>query len=478
MLSSPNNPFLSGKLRFFLILFIVADLGISFNQYYNSPIDGDVTSIVLPTAKYKAVLKDPCGIEMIASDTTYSEPNRFFALALIYEYFRTVPLISQSFLSPISSVYFSAAFLKIFIQILIVVMIGLYSSGRIGFKNDLFITSIALATIFFQVGGYSSTMGIIDATVSYTVYYSLSVGLVLILLYPLIMNFGFKREIKPGVFSILFYFMLAIIIPFMGNQVPLLIISIFLTALAGSMIFKVELSKIVAVIKADKKYLSVLILFIFLCSYSYFMSLYNSERNLSGLSFIERIAKIPAGLKNILFGKPGLWILMVLITINSIILKKISPAFNLKFLKWFGLFCVMYLLVLPLDGYYEFRPNIIRRDNFIPVILILIVIFSRTTLSLIDALSNSPAKIRYMGFYIFTIMLIFTLADLPSLRIENCQRASLEMLSISDKKIVHLSGKCNLASWYSAKEVKDSEVNAQVFYLWGITAEPKYYIQH
>lgn len=94
----------------------------------------------------------------------------------------------------------------------------------------------------------------------------------------------------------------------------------------------------------------------------------------------------------------------------------------------------MYLLVLPLDGYYEFRPNIIRRDNFIPVILILIVIFTRTTLSLIDALSNSPAKIRYMGFYIFTIMLIFTLADLPSLRIENCQRASLEMLSISDKR--------------------------------------------
>ena len=64
MLSSPNNPFLSGKLRFFLILFIVADLAISFNQYYDSPIDGDVTSIVLPTAKYKAVLKDPCGIEM------------------------------------------------------------------------------------------------------------------------------------------------------------------------------------------------------------------------------------------------------------------------------------------------------------------------------------------------------------------------------------------------------------------------------
>ncbi len=478
MLNSPNNQFLPGKLRILLILFIILDLTVSFNQFYNTPIDGDITSIVLPTERYKAVLKDPAGFDAITSTSGTIEPNRFFAIGFIYEYYRTVPFAAQTFMSPINSIYFSSAFLKIVIQILIMLMLAIIVTGKINFRNDKFLISIALASVFFQVGGYSVTMGIIDSAVSYTVYYALTFVMTIILFYPFIKQVTFENEVSISRSRTIFYFILAITTPFMSNLAPLIVIALLITGLAGKLIFKTDPGIIIKKLKADKRYFYILLLFVVLCLYSYFISLYSAERNIHGISYFERLTKIPGGLKNIFFGKPGLWVLVVLIGVNIFILKKIRPVTQeMKIIKWLSFFFAIYILVLPMDGYFDFRPNIVRRDNFIPATFCLILLLIVTTIKLIDETKVNPGRMKITGVYILIVMLFYSIADLPLLRIDNCQRASLEMLSVSDEKIVELSDRCNLASWYLAEEVKDSEVNAQVFYFWKITKEPKYYYQ-
>ncbi len=470
--------FLPKKIKYLLILFLVFDLALSFNQYYNSPIDGDITSIVLPTPKYGSVLNDPTGLKMISSESDHPTPNRYFSLAFIHHYFRTVPFAAQFFLTPISSIYFSCAIIKILTQLLILYMIGLYVKGNNKIKSKNFLIAIALATVFFQVGGYSSTMGIIDSTVSYTVYYSLAFGLMLVLLYPIVQKFSATDQPITTGSSFVLNLILAIVVPFMSNLAPILLFALLITLIAGRIILKPDITEMINRMKADKKYLFVLALFLALCLYSYFISLYDPERNIPGVTYFERLTKIPGGLKNIIFGKPGLWIISLIIVINIIILKRTRSGLqDLKFIKWCILFFIVYVIALPLDGYYDYRPSIIRRDNFLPVIFTLIILLTGTSLRLIDAMSMNSTKLKMTSAYLVVIILLFTIADAPSLRIDNCQRASLEMLAISDKKVVRLSGKCNLASWYLVKTEAESEVNARVFYYWNITKEPVFYYQ-
>lgn len=206
--------------------------------------------------------------------------------------------------------------------------------------------------------------------------------------------------------------------------------------------------------------------------------MFNPERNLPGLTLAEMYLKIPGGLKNILFGKPGLWILAILILVNTIILNRSKVNNSMPMLlKWSVLFVVIYILFLPLDGFYEYRPNILRRDNFMPVIILLIGLFLHSSMGILNIFKTDTLKLKLTGSYLFVVALLFTISDSPDLRLDNSQRASLEMLSIAEQNIVPLSDKCKIASWYIISDYRESTENALVFNYWNITKEPKYYFQ-
>jgi hypothetical protein len=478
MQSSPDNSFLSKKFRVFLVLFIFFDLALSFNQYYNTPIDGDLTSFVLPAPKFNAVLTDPFGLEMLASGNKHSETNRFFSILMIAEYFKSVPFASQLFLSPIDSIYFSVGIFKLLIQILFLVVIGSILTGSINLRSDKFILAVAIATVFFQSGGYSVTMGIIDPAISYSVIYSLSFVLALVLLFPGWRKITRESENNISLPAMIVLMVLAVLIPLMGSQVPIFVFAALATMIVGRLIFKTDFSLFKKKIFADKKYLTVLAVFLIACIYSCFISLFNPERNLPGLTLSEMYLKIPGGLKNIFFGKPGLWILTILILVNTFILKRSKGNSSMPLLlKWSALFVMIYILFLPLDGFYEFRPNVIRRDNFIPVIILLIGLFLHSSLRILTIFKTDSFKLKLAGYYLLLVALLFTISDSPDLRMDNCQRASLEMLSIADQKVVPLSDRCAIASWYIISDYKESSENAFVFNYWKITEEPKYYFQ-
>ncbi len=468
------------KIRVLLILFLFVDLAISFNQYYNTPIDGDLTSVVLPSGKYKPVLHDPFGIEAITTNLSHSESNRFFSISTAHTFFRTFPFVAQKWMSPISSIYFSSAIFKLLTHILIILLLSAYIFGGFNFREDRFIISSALFTIFFQVGGYSSTMGIVDSAITYTISYSFPLALLLILFYPLVLKYIHGKELKFKLPILILFSSLAIVIPFFGNQIPFIVFTILLLNLISRINSK-KLGNGLLDFVNNNLYKFILGAFVLFCFYSFFLSLYNSERNIQDISLLDRYLHIPMGLKNILFGKPGLWILSLLIAINTFHLKlsgsEKSKSF-IRMLKLSAAFILIDVLLQPMDGYYEFRQNIIRRDNFLPCIIIMMFLFVQSCVFIFEIIPGNSKSRKVLSVYAFGIILLFSAADLPSLRKDNCERASLEMLSISNEKIVRLSDQCTIASWYIISDAKESQVNATVFQFWKITGTEKLYYQN
>lgn len=470
----------SKKLRFILLLFIFIDLAISFNQYFNTPLYGDLTSIVLPASKYQATLSDPFGISAITSNSNHSEANRFFPIVATRIYFKTIPFAAQSFMSPISSIYFSSALFKFLIHVLIIFILSSFISGKANFRDDKFILSAALFTVFFQVGGYSSTMGIIDSAITYAISYSLPLTILLIILYPLVQKHIHSKEVNLDFLPAVLLIILSFLISFSGNLISILDLTLLILYSIGIFMSNKRSNNLKTYISGRNYKLCLIVLIVF-SFYSLFLSFYNSERDLLDVSMIDRFKKVPIGIFNIFFGKPGLWILTLLISINSMLLKKSksenSRSFSLT-LKWAVLFVSIYTLLQPLDGYYEFRPNIIRRDNFLPCILLIVFLFVQSSIYLAEHYWSNGKLRRLVGLYLFAVILLFTIADSPSLRMDNCERASLEMLSLTNEKITRLSDQCPIASWYIIYDYKDSEVNSAVFKYWNITKEPRPYFQN
>jgi hypothetical protein len=303
----------------------------------------------------------------------------------------------------------------------------------------------------------------------------------LILLYPLAIKFLHASEINLSFSGTIAYSLLAFFLAFSGSFIPIFLFSIVITLLGYWLFTKSSNDIVIKSMLSNNRYKIFMSIFLIFCLYSFFLGFYNSERNVLDYTLYERYKRVPIGLVNIWFGKPGLWILTILIFLNTFALKRSGSEKFIPFyktLKWSALFILVYILLLPADGYYEFRPNIIRRDNFIPCILILVFLFSQSAVFLVEKYQNDRSLKRIIAVYLFSVILIFTIADSPSLRIDNCQRASLEMLSISDEKTVQLSDQCTIASWYIINDARDSEVNSLVFNYWNITKEPKLYFQN
>ena len=148
-------------------------------------------------------------------------------------------------------------------------------------------------------------------------------------------------------------------------------------------------------------------------------------------------------------------------------------------MKWLGLFALIYLLLLPLGGYREYRPLIVRRDSIMPIILGGMAFYGLSTYFL---LYHLPAHIRrwyIAGVVLFAAIYInadsFRLQDLQSNR---CEREGLERLAEATEPVVRVSGECAVMAWWKINDPKYSETNAQLLEYWGITKGKKLYYHH
>ena len=148
---------------------------------------------------------------------------------------------------------------------------------------------------------------------------------------------------------------------------------------------------------------------------------------------------------------------------------------NIRFLKWVALFAVLYILLLPIGGYREYRPNIIRRDTFLPITL---CIFYACGLTSFYVLKNISQK--YKRKYIVLLLLIainFTAVDLLTLGNNQCERDGFQKISAAKGEVILLDNDCLIMTWIKVDDPEFTKTNSQVLQLWKITERPVLYFQ-
>lgn len=468
-----------------LIILLVADLSFSFMQHYSQTLDGDMAWNIIPSSEVKPIFESPLGFKAISEKITYANPNRFFCHWSFREYLLSMPLLLQKIVDPIDSVYMACAISKIFIQALLIFLLAMAITGSMNIlKLDFMIASV-LITPLFQVNGYQNYMGIIDPSTTYTFFYALPLAILLIYLMPFILQFYFNKKHKRQFIIRILWIPLAFIVCLSGPLNPGVILIFSSLMIIPQLVKNFVHSNLkgflprvsLAFSKIPPNYWVFLAPVSILSLYSLILGRYNSITISTQIPLIEMYARIPEGIYYQFTQKPGFPVLFSIITLNAFIIWKYFKDDEGKMIislyKWIGYFSFLYILLLPLGGYREYRPNVLRFDTIMPVTLALIFIFGITTLFLIR---NLPVKYKFWYFPVITaVLFVFTFADEPKFDKNQCERSALNEIALSQVDVIQVEHDCCVATWNKIDNPELSELNAQLFTLWRITNENKYY---
>jgi hypothetical protein len=477
----------NGRIKYFcLALLLVVDIGYSFLQHQSMPLDGDVAGGVVPEENVRPILADPLGISVFSHNSVYANPNRFFAHWSFYHYFQNVPIWLQNMVSPIDSIYLACALIKTIIQVSIIILLAFYITGkRIIFSRDFILAAVIIAPLF-QTTGYRG-MAIIDQSITYTFFYGLPCAILLFFYLPFFRSSFNGLPFLQNKVLIVILVVTSIFISLNGPLIPGIVLVISLVFFfnnwkktyqsSGIFTFFERMQLTFAVV--PKSHLAFFFLISALSIYSLYVGTHNSILIEQSIPLAQRYVRIPYGIYNLLTQKLGFPILFTVISINLLLVNKyFKNQETLKmigFFKWIGLFSILYIILLPLGGYKTYRPFIIRYDTFMPITIALIFIYGMSSYYLIRNL-KSKFKNGYLSLVIFT-SLIYTWSDKSNFNGNKCEKESLLLISQAKGKTILVENDCIIMGWKKITDPKQSELNGQLLYLWGVTKEPKLYYQ-
>jgi hypothetical protein len=217
-----------------------------------------------------------------------------------------------------------------------------------------------------------------------------------------------------------------------------------------------------------------------LCLYSIYISRFERESLNHSLPLWERYARIPAGILW-QYRKLGMPLLTLAVLANAQLLHRLLPEAPgsqqaLRLMRWLGIFALLFLLMLPLGGYRDYRELIVRRDSVLPLILGMVLTYGLSTYVL---LQNLPARARRwyrVAVAVFSLIYLYADRHLPNVS-NTCERQQLARLAQASEPVVRLNADCTLMSWEINRSPDYSDINAQLFEYWGITPGKKLYYQ-
>lgn len=476
--------FIEKNLRKIVILFLILDVVYSFVQHAQTYLDGDMANIVMPSPSYNKVLTDPFGLSAMKGEM-YPGPNRYFAHASMSAYFKTAPFLFQYIDTPINSIYWACALIKTLIQVLIIMLFAAYISEK-NVKSTTFLIAAALITPLFQTAGYNGYIGIIDRSITYNFFYSLPLALLLLYFLPFYKAkqedtppFSFIKNLLIGLFTIFLSFNGPLIQPIVLLICPSVLLykwyQLFQTIPEGTFLQK----SLASLLQMPKQLLIPFVLFGILSLYSIYLGFFNIENLTHTIPLFVRYARLPQGLyymysQKLAFPLFSIWFFANILIINKFKHEKEAKSLFIL-LKWVILFAFAYLLLLPLGGYRNYRPYIVRYDTFMPILFALMLVYGKSTLFIINHLVE-----KQKAFYLTTIIVfsgIMTFADKPVFAKNACEKAALASIAQSPEKIVALENDCTVMAWGKITDPNYSETNAQLLHYWGVTKELKLYYQ-
>lgn len=478
-----------GKKLIYIALwaFLLIDLGYSFLQHYHMPFDGDMPFCIVPAEEAKMVLNDPLGLQVILEKKAYDNPNRFVSHWFIYQYFNHVPVWLQQFTAPLQSVYLSAAIFKTIVQLLIIGLLAMAVSGQ---KNPLkfsFVLAAALITPFIQVNGYFHYMGIIDQSITYTFFYAFPITLLLIYFMPLFLSEYDDRRVEKFKYFKYLWPLLALACSLSGPTVPAIALVIcFLLVIdgwrrSGAATVSTNAPKSLKDRLRAKpgQYLFYLVPISIFSLYSLYLGTFNVQNDTATITIAERYARLPIGFFQQFFQKLGFPVLFLTLIGNTLLIAKHYQTGEgkkiLRTFKWIGLFALCYLLLLPLGGYREYRPYILRYDTIMPITLSLLFLFGKTSLFLLRQLDGKRryGYIALLGLVLF----IFTNADEPEFNKNACERKAIAQIAAASEAVVKIEADCTVIAWDKITNPEASEWQIRLLRLWGVIDEERRFYQ-
>jgi hypothetical protein len=364
-------------------------------------------------------------------------------------------------------------------------LLAIAITGYLNIGKTNFIIAAALMVPLFQAYGYRSYMGIIDPSVTYTFFYALPTALVIIYFLPFILKFYHGKSFPSQNLIRLLWIPFAIVVSLHGALNPGIAL-IFSTVVILHFIFQnfrsdkgksfgKEILNIIKKLPAD--YWLYLLPISFFSLYSLYLGTYNSFSIQWQIPLGDMYQRLPSGVFYLLTQKPGYPFLLALILLNSFLINKYHKNDQgkklLKTFAWVGIFALIYILLLPLGGYREYRFNIIRYDTIMPVTLTLMFMFGKTTLFLFSQMTMKHRKMFVP--LIVMVALIYTNADRSAPEKNECEKLALQQIAASTEAVVALEGDCTVVSWEKINNPADSELNAKLLRMWNITDEIRLY---
>lgn len=468
-----------------LIFLFACYLIYSFIQHYHIPILGDLSQIIAPAEAYKAVLNHPFGLPALLEGKMYAAPNRFAAHGSLYVFYHTIPEFLQTFISPVNSFYAATALGKTLIQAGLIILIARFAfpKGKIWQLKSLAI--MLLVAPLFQVNGYNLQIGVIDKSVAYTFFYGGSLLAVGLFFLPFRKGLPNRNE-AFGFWPFVGCLFLSVLLPFQGplNQaillllIPTMTLTFWLKEAAkkpGNSLFKRFWQSI------GELHPLVFALFIIaglLSLYSLYIGQFNVEDQWSTLPLLERYQRLPEGLAEMFGSKIGPAMLIGFIGLNTFLVWRFGDADFRKWYLWIFLIAMIlitvYTLLLPLGGYREYRPLIIRRDTYAPVLLGLFYLYGIASLYLLKHLQVRFLKWLYpvlLGGFV----LVFLTHDGIKWDGNTCEKAGIYQIQESQKDTVAVEGNCPVLAWSRFEDPGRSKVKTKTLRMMNILEREKWY---
>jgi hypothetical protein len=457
-----------------LVLVVLADLVLTYVQHTQLPLDGDLAAIVVPRADYAPVLHDPFGWTVLTTGGWYSAPNRFFSHITLREYCLRVPLLLQAFATPIASVYMATALLSTGVQALLLYVLGWYATGSRRLSNWRLWLAMALMAPFFQTAGYDGQMAVVDNSFTYVFFYALPLLVLLVLLWPLYRAARQQQPLRVGGPQLVAMLLLIVVLAFSGP----IIAGVVLVLLGGVGLHAARQRWQLPAARWLKNIPGQAVLLWgwlgALCLYSLYIGRHNTENLMATLPLGQRYQLVPLGIWEELTSKLGLPLLVLGCVANvQLIRRKLPPTAEgqriVQVLRYLGWFTLVYIALLPLGGYRNYRPLILRHDSILPVTVGFIGFYALSACYLLSQLQGRSRQ--WYTAAVVIIAFIFTNAD-RKLHLKNNNTLEREALAILSQAghtpVVKLPQKCSVMSWGPVSRPYESLTNVELLKHWGI----------
>jgi hypothetical protein len=466
-----------------LILFLAGDLIFSFIQHYHRGIDGDFARLALPDPWNEAMLNDPLAIQAVFHNQKYSGTNRFLCHWSLVNYFRIVPEALQTVFTPIESLFLSAALFKLAVQFALIFLLTLLVAEKKRFFSAPFLVIACLITALFQSQGFYVTTGIIDQSISYVFFYGFPFALLLILIYLFKENFFRQNPLLSFPRFILLTgggLALSLSSPLIA---PLLAIysGIFLFYFnheilkKGNLVTGIKQASRFSFSRVNRNWL--FILFILFSAYSIYAGTFNNENAAAEISIGKSHSLLVNGILMIFTLNSGFAILGGLVIVACLVVFMKGDQMQKSNLRK-QLFLIMgglaiYIALLPLGGFREYRPFILRYDTWMPVTLGCIYLLALTGSMLwqIELVKRKAMLLAGLVIFFFTVM------DAGISENTRCQKKAMKRLAESRETVVKLDAKCNLLSWEKISNPEASLYQSRMLQKLNILQGEKLYYQ-